>query len=67
MHTMFCKGGFTMKCPTCKKELERCVCEGYNCNTCGYHFDEKGRVNSVLADDRRRISFKIPKKLLFQV
>ncbi len=56
-----------MKCPTCKKELERCVCEGYNCNTCGYHFDEKGRVNSVLADDRRRISFKIPKKLLFQV
>lgn len=35
-----------MNCPRCNDLMIKCICEGYWCNICSIHCDEKGKQNS---------------------
>ena len=43
-----------MKCVECNEEVSLCICGGYNCVKCTYHFDSDGNINSMAEGKRKR-------------
>ncbi len=56
-----------MKCPNCKKEMEKAVfdigynldVESMNCKSCGFNVTENKKLNAALSELRKRMSKEV--------